>query len=62
LFHIILLSVYKNPLSVFKIKIEVEKGDKIFVHDIHLAALLDYKSNVNIKNAKQFLINSLIPV
>jgi len=39
------LSVYKNPLSVFKIKIEVIKGDKITVYNIHLVALLVYKSN-----------------
>jgi hypothetical protein len=44
-FHIIKLSVYKNPLSVFKIKIEVKKRDKIFVYNIHLVALLAYKSN-----------------
>ena len=36
----------KIPLSVFKIKIEVIKGDKIFVYNIHLVALLAYKSNL----------------
>lgn len=35
----------KIPLSLFKIKIEVEIRDKIFVHNIHLVALLVYKSN-----------------
>jgi hypothetical protein len=39
------LSVYKNPLSLFKIKIEIIKGDKIVVYNIHLVALLAYKSN-----------------
>ena len=35
----------KIPLSVFKIKIEVEIRDKIFVYNIHLVALLAYKIN-----------------
>jgi len=39
----------KIPLSVFKIKIEVIKGDKIFVHNIHLVVLLAYKSNLFFK-------------
>jgi hypothetical protein len=47
------LSVYKNPLSVFKIKIEEIKGDKIFVYNIHLVALLDYKSNLFFKKTSK---------
>ena len=39
----------KIPLSVFKIKIEIEKGDKIFVNNIHLFVLLAYKSNLIFK-------------
>ena len=41
----------KIPLSVFKIKIEIEKRDKIFVNDIHLFSLLAYKSNGIFKKA-----------
>jgi hypothetical protein len=39
----------KIPLSVFKIKIEIVKRDKIFVHNIHLVVLLAYKSNLIFK-------------
>jgi hypothetical protein len=40
LLHInFILSVYKNPLSLFKVKKEVVKRDKIIVHNIHLSVL-----------------------
>jgi len=52
----------KIPLSVFKIKIEVIKGDKIFVYNIHLVVLLACKSNALIKKDKLFTINSINPV
>ena len=52
----------KIPLSVFKIKIEVIKGDKIFMYNIHLVALLAYKSNALFKKTKLFTINSVNPV
>jgi len=41
------------PLSILKIKKEVVKRDKIFVYNIHLVALLAYKSNANIKYSKR---------
>ena len=43
----------KIPLSVFKIKIEVIKGEKIFVYNIHLVALLAYKSNRIFKKTRE---------
>jgi hypothetical protein len=49
----------KIPLSVFKIKIEVIKGNKIFVYDSHLFALLAYEGNALIKKDKLFIINSV---
>jgi len=52
----------KIPLSVFKIKIEVIKGNKIFVYNIHLVALLAYEGNALIKKDKLFTINSFNPV
>ena len=45
----------KIPLSVFKIKIEKEKRDKIFVNDIHLFSLLAYKSNGIFKKTITFV-------
>jgi hypothetical protein len=36
----------KIPLSFLEIKKEVEEGDKIFVHNIHLVTLLAYKSSL----------------
>jgi hypothetical protein len=43
----------KIPFSVFKVKKEVKKRDKIFVYYIHLVALLAYKSNLFFKNASK---------
>jgi len=45
----------KIPLSVFKIKIEIIKGEKIFVYNIHIIALLVYKSNAIIKISKRII-------
>jgi len=49
----------KIPLSVFKIKIEVIKGNKISVYNSHLFALLAYEGNALIKKDKLFIINSV---
>jgi hypothetical protein len=45
LLHINYFYLYtKIPLSLFKVKKEVIKGDKIFVHNIHFSVLMGYKS------------------
>jgi hypothetical protein len=51
LLHIKFLYLYtKIPLSLFKVKKEVIKGDKIIVYDFHLPVLLGYK--ITYKNQK----------
>lgn len=45
----------KIPLSFFKIKKEIEKGDKICVHNIHSIAVLVYKSNGIINKSNKII-------
>ncbi len=39
------LSVYKNPLSLFKIKKGIKKEEEVVVYSIHFFAFLLYKSS-----------------
>ena len=55
------LSVYKNPLSLFKVKKEVIKGDKIIVHNIHLSVFLACKNIYFFEYIKEkFVITAVI--
>jgi len=50
---IFLLSVYNNPLSLLKVKIEVKIAGGKVVNNIHIIGIVAYKSNGIIKKTNK---------